>query len=33
MEWWGWGIIKGSFQNMLKQGWVKAEVVRRGRGL
>ena len=33
VEWWGWGIIKGSFQKKLKQGWVKAKVVRRGRGL
>ena len=34
VEWWGWwGIINGSFQNMLKQGWVTAKVVHRGRGL
>ena len=25
-------VIKGSFQNILKQGWVKAKVVRRGEG-
>ena len=25
-------IIKGSFQKHLKKGWVKAKVVRRGRG-
>ena len=31
--WWGWGVIKGSFQKHLKTGWVKAKVVRRGRGV
>ena len=30
---WGVGVIKGSFQKHLKiGGWVKAKVVRRGRG-
>ena len=33
VKWSRGGIIKGSSQNMLKQGWVKANVVRRGRGL
>ena len=28
-----WRVIKGSFQNILKQGWVKAKAVRRGGGL
>ena len=26
------GVIKGSFQNILKQGLGKGKVVRRGRG-
>ena len=25
VEWWEWGIIKGSFKNMLKQWWVKGK--------
>ena len=32
VEWWGWGVIKGSFQNMLKQGWVKAKLFVGGGG-
>ena len=30
--WWGVGVIKGSFQNILKQGQVMAKVGHRGRG-
>ena len=30
--WWGVGVIKGSFQKHLKTGWVKAKVVRSGKG-
>ena len=26
----GVGVIKGPFQNILKQGWVKAKFVSRG---
>ena len=29
----GWGVINGSFQNILKQGVDKGKVVRRGRGV
>ena len=32
---WGGGVvrvIKGSSKNILNRGWLKAEVVRRGRG-
>ena len=32
--WWGVeGVIKGSLQNILNRGWVKAKVVRRGEGV
>ena len=30
--WLGVGVIKRSFQKDLKTGWVKAEVVRKGKG-
>ena len=30
--WWGWGSLKPLSKNILKYWWVKAKVVRRGRG-
>ena len=29
LKWGGGGVIKGLSKNILKQGWVKAKVVRR----
>ena len=31
--WWGWGSLRDLSKNILKQGWVKAKVVRRGQGV
>ena len=32
--WWGGGgSLKDLFKNILKQGWVKVKVVRRGKGV
>ena len=28
----GWGSLRDLFKNILKQGWVKTKVVRRGEG-
>ena len=33
LKWGGGGVIKGLSKNILKQGWVKAKVVRRGEGV
>ena len=33
MKWGFWGFIKGSFQDILKQGVVKAKDVSRGKGV
>ena len=33
VKWWGVGVIKKSFQNILNRGWVKAKVVCKGEGV
>ena len=30
--WWGWGSLRDLSKNVLKRGWVKAKVARRGGG-